>query len=129
MINKAKLSPNSLILGSRFNGNLKRENLYKRTYLANKLMSLLFSIIHFYKISDVATCYKLLPVTFLKSIDLKENGFAIEVELIAKFLKFNKSIIEVPIRYSGRSYKDGKKIKTSDGFIYIFKTFKYRFFN
>ena len=58
-----------------------------------------------------------------KSIDLKENGFAIEVELIAKFLKFNKSIIEVPIRYSGRSYKDGKKIKTSDGFIYIFKTF------
>ena len=129
LINKAKLSPNSLILGSRFNGNLKRENLYKRTYLANKLMSLLFSIIHFYKISDVATCYKLLPVTFLKSIDLKENGFAIEVELIAKFLKFNKSIIEVPIRYSGRSYKDGKKIKTSDGFIYIFKTFKYRFFN
>ena len=60
-------------------------------------MSLLFSIIHFYKISDVATCYKLLPVTFLKSIDLKKNGFAIEVGLIAKFfevlinllLKFN----------------------------------------
>ena len=129
LVKNAILSPNSMILGSRFNGNLKRENLYKRTYIANKLMSLLFSIIHFYKISDVATCYKLLPVTFLKSIDLKENGFAIEVELIAKFLKFNKSVIEVPIRYSGRSYEDGKKIKTSDGFIYILKTFKYRFFN
>ena len=129
LVKNAKLSPNSLILGSRFKGNLKRENLYKRTYIANKLMSLLFSIVHFYKISDIATCYKLLPVTFLKSIDLKENGFAIEVELIAKFMKFNKSVIEVPIRYSGRSYEDGKKIKTSDGFIYILKTFKYRFFN
>ena len=129
LIKYAKVSPNSLILGSRFNGNLKRENLYKRTYLANKLMSLLFSIIHFYKISDIATCYKLLPVTFFKSIDLKENGFAIEVELIAKFMKFNKSVIEVPIHYSGRSYKEGKKIKTSDGFIYVLKTFKYRFFN
>ena len=44
-------------------------------------------------------------------------------------MKFNKSVIEVPIRYSGRSYEDGKKIRTSDGFIYILKTFKYRFFN
>ena len=129
MVEKAKLSQKSLILGSRFKGNLKRENIYRRTLFANKIMSLFFSIIHFYRVSDIATCYKLMPSSFFKSIDLKEKGFAVEVELIAKFLKSNKSIIEVPIRYSGRSYEEGKKIKASDGLNYIFKTFKYRLFN
>ena len=60
-------------------------------------------------------------------LELKEKGFAVEVELIAKFLKSNKS--EVPIRYSGRSYQEGKKIKASDGLNYILKTIKYRLFN
>ena len=72
---KAKLSPKSLILGSRFKGNLKRENIYRRTLFANKIMSLFFSIIHFYRVSDIATCYKLMPSSFFKSIDLKEKGF------------------------------------------------------
>ena len=70
-----------------------------------------------------------MPSSFFKSIDLKEKGFAVEVELIAKFLKSNKSIIEIPIRYSGRSYEEGKKIKASDGLNYILKTFKYKLFN
>ena len=128
MIEKAKLSPNSLILGSRFIGVLKRDNIYKRTYFANKIMSLFFSILHLYRVSDIATCYKLMPVSFFKKTDLKEKGFAIEVELVAKFLKFNRSIIEIPIRYAGRSYEEGKKIKAFDGFNYILKTFKYKLF-
>ena len=36
------INNNSLILGSRFSGNLKRNNLYKRTYFANKFLSFLF---------------------------------------------------------------------------------------
>ena len=68
-------------------------------HFANKIMSLFFSIIHFYRVSDVATCYKLMPSAFFKNIDLKEKGFSIEVELSSKFLKFNRSILEVPIRY------------------------------
>lgn len=129
MVKKANLSPNSLILGSRFKGNLKRDNIYRRTFFANKIMSLFFSITHFYWVSDIATCYKLMPSSFFKSLELKEKGFAVEVELIAKFLKSNKAIIEVPIRYSGRSYQEGKKIKASDGLNYILKTIKYRLFN
>jgi len=48
---------------------------------------------------------------------------------LSKFLKKNKSILEVPIKYEGRSYTEGKKIKTSDGFKYLYNTLKYRFFN
>jgi glycosyltransferase involved in cell wall biosynthesis len=125
----AKENKDSLILGSRFIGNKIRKNVYFRTNLANRVMSLFFSVVNFYYITDVATCYKLMPTTFFKEVTLKEKGFSIEVELLSKFLKNNKSILEVPIKYEGRSYTEGKKIKTSDGFKYLYNTLKYRFFN
>jgi glycosyltransferase involved in cell wall biosynthesis len=129
MIKKSRLSPNSLILGTRFKGSELRANQYKRTYYANKLMSFLFSFIHNFRISDIASCYKLMPSNFFNNLNIRENSFAIEVEILAKFLKYNKSIIEVPISYKGRSYEEGKKIKSIDGFRYIVKTFKYKFFD
>ena len=119
----------SLILGSRFIGNKKRTNIYSRTMIANKAMSSFFSLLNSYQVSDIATCYKLMPTSFFKGMDIKENGFSIEIEILAKFLKYNKSIKEIPIRYEGRSYEEGKKIKTSDGFKYLLNTVKYRFFN
>ena len=119
----------SLILGSRFIGNKKRTNIYSRTMIANKVMSSFFSLLNNYPVSDIATCYKLMPTSFFKEMDIKENGFSIEIEIVAKFLKYNKSIKEIPIRYEGRSYEEGKKIKTSDGFKYLLNTVKYRFFN
>ena len=44
-----------------------------------------------------------------KEIDLYENGFSIEIEIVSKFLKKHKSIIEVPIKYEGRSYEEEKR--------------------
>ncbi len=129
MFDIVKEHPNSLILGSRFIGVKNRKNIYLRTYFANKIMSLFFSVVNFYYVSDVATCYKLMPTSFFKNLDIKEKGFSIEIEIISKFLKYNKSIIEAPIGYEGRSYEQGKKIKSSDGFLYIFNTLRYRFFN
>lgn len=120
--------PNSLILGSRFIGEMERKNLYLRTFLANKVMSLFFSIVNLYMITDVATCYKLMPSKFVKGVTLQEQGFSIEIELLSKFLKYNKSVVESPISYEGRSYEEGKKIKTTDGVFYLLNTLKYRFF-
>ena len=129
MFNLAILNPDSLILGSRFIGDKVRKNVYFRTNLANRVMSLFFSVVNFYSISDVATCYKLMPSPFFKEVTLKEKGFSIEVELLTKFLKKNRSVLEVPIKYEGRSYTEGKKIKTSDGFKYLFNTLKYKFYS
>ena len=129
MFKVSKLYPTSLILGSRFIGNKKRKNIYARTLYANKIMSLFFSFIHSYKVTDVATCYKLMPTSFFQEIKIKEKGFSIEIEVLSKFIKWNKSIVEVPISYEGRSYRDGKKIRTMDGFRYLFKTIRYRIIN
>ena len=129
MYELSKDYPEFLILGTRFKGNKKRKNVYLRTGLANRVMSLFFSLVNFYKVSDVATCYKLMPTEFFQSIPLKEQGFSIEIEILSKFLKTKNKIKEVPIKYEGRTYSEGKKIKTSDGFKYLFNTLKYRFFN
>jgi glycosyltransferase involved in cell wall biosynthesis len=121
-------NPRSLILGSRFIGIKKRKNNYKRTIFANKFLSAFFSLVYSHKVSDVATCYKLLPSELLKSMNLKENGFAIEVEILAKYLKNpTPRILEEPISYEGRTYEEGKKISFLDGFSYIFKTVVYIF--
>ena len=127
MYEKALTNQNSLILGSRFIGSKKRENVYLRTYFANRVMSIFFSLVNFYWVSDVATCYKLMPSNFLKNISIKEQGFSIEIEMLSKFLKYNRHTLEVPISYEGRSYEEGKKIKVSDGIMYIVNTLKYRF--
>ncbi len=129
MFDLAQTNQNSLILGSRFIGSKQRENIYLRTFLANKIMSLFFSFVNFYKVTDVATCYKLMPSKFFINTELRENGFSIEIELLSKFLKYNKSVLEVPIAYEGRSYSEGKKIKAFDGIQYLLNTIKYRFFN
>ena len=59
-------------------------------------------------------------------MDLQEKGFAIEVEVLSKFLKLNRSILEVPIKYNARTYENGKKIKLKDGVIIYTKILKYK---
>ena len=129
MFEVSKDNPECLVLGTRFTGEKERKNVYFRTGLANRVMSLFFSVVNFTRITDVASCYKLMPTQFFQSISLKEKGFSVEIEILSKFLKTNNKIKEVPIKYEGRTYSEGKKIKTLDGFLYLFNTLKYRFFN
>lgn len=128
MFEYAKTYPTSLILGSRFIGDKERKNLYKRTLIANKIMSYFFSFVNAYKVTDVATCYKMIPSEIFKSFKISENGFSIEIEILSKYLRVNRSIFEIPIKYEGRTYKEGKKIKAIDGVMYLFNTIKYRIY-
>ena len=127
MFDIARKHPDSLILGSRFIGVRSRKNIYLGTYFANKIMSQFFSLVNYYKVTDVASCYKLFPTDFYKNVDIFEKGFSVEVELLSKFLKYNKSIIETPIKYEGRTYDEGKKIKAMDGLFYILNTLRYKY--
>ena len=88
-------------------------------------MTLIFSIINNYKVSDIASCYWLVKTEDLRKIELTEKGFAIEVEVLSKFLRNKHKIVEVPIKYHARSYEDGKKIKLIDGIKIFAKILKY----
>ena len=115
-----------IVCGSRFIGDFKRDNIYVRTYLANKFLSMFFSIIHREKVTDIATCLKVFRKTLFDSIDLKANGFSIEVEILAKTLSKSDYFKEFPISYTARSYEEGKKIKLIDGFRYIYSILKFK---
>jgi glycosyltransferase involved in cell wall biosynthesis len=52
----------------------------------------------------------------LRSLDLRENDFAIEPEITGQICKRKLRIYELPISYYGRSYEEGKKITWRDGF-------------
>ncbi len=125
MIEKIDTINPNLVLGSRFLHENKKQ-IYLRTFLANKFLSMVFSIVYFVKVTDIATCYKLMPTDYFKFKQFFEKGFAIEVELLSKYFKSNKNFSEVPIKYNARSYEDGKKIKLKDGIKYLFAIFKYR---
>jgi len=116
-----------LVIGSRFIKSNK-EIVYLRTYYANKFLSKVFSLIYRQNVTDVATCYKMMNSNYFKNIQLQEKGFSIEVELLAKYFNKNNKFLEASIDYSGRTYKEGKKIKISDGFKYLWTMIKYKRF-
>lgn len=129
MFKKAKSNPTSLILGSRTLGVQKREKMYKLLSIANIILCKIFNLLHSSNISDISSGYLLYPKDYLNTISIKEFGFGIEIEILSKFLKLKRNIIEIPIDYKGRTYSAGKKIKLIDGLNIFIKIFKYRFFN
>ncbi len=97
-------------------------------YLANRTLSLLTRILYNKPTTDVSTCYKLFPASDAKLLNLENNGFELDVELTAKLLKRNLRYTEVPISYSPREIKEGKKFRTLyDGPIAFWTLVKYRF--
>ena len=116
----------SFVLGSRFLGE-KKKIIYLRTYLANKLFSKMFSIVHRVSVTDVATCYKMMPSKYFIETEFKEEFRNIIIN--SKFIKhYKREILEVPIKYEARSYEDGKKINTLDGIRYLYTILKFKFF-
>ena len=125
MFEVAKMNPSCLVIGSRTIGKKNRNNKYKITYYGNKILTYFFSLINFSTVSDIASCYWLIETEVLKNLDIKEKRFAIEVEVLSKFLLTGNKIIEVPINYEGRLYSEGKKIKLKDGLFIFIKIIKY----
>ena len=103
--------------------------MYFKNRAANFILSLLVSILTNINFSDIETGYKIIKTNNLKNLNLKENSFAIEVELTMKLAKQKLKFFEVGISYNGRTYEEGKKISIKDGFIALYKIFYYKLFN
>jgi glycosyltransferase involved in cell wall biosynthesis len=66
-------------------------------------------------ISDLETCFKLLPLPLYRSLEVRSAGFGMEAEITGKLLKRGIRPYEVPIRYRARSRDEGKKLTWRDG--------------
>ncbi len=67
------------------------------------------------RLSDVACAYKAAPTALLRSLPLRARRFEFEAELAARLLQRRVPILEVPVRYTPRTYREGKKIHPVDG--------------
>jgi SAM-dependent methyltransferase len=105
------------VFGSRFlPGEYRRVLLFYHS-VGNRLLTTLVNLLTNLNLSDMETCYKMVRTKLLKSIPLRSNDFRIEPELTIKLAKRGAAIFEAPIRYSGRTYAEGKKIGWRDGFL------------
>jgi glycosyltransferase involved in cell wall biosynthesis len=103
------------VFGSRFLSSDFRRVLLFRHSLGNKFITLLTNLVTDLNLSDIETCYKMVRADILKNIPWESDRFGIEPEITVKLAKRKARIFEVPIRYSGRTYAEGKKITWKDG--------------
>ena len=66
-------------------------------------------------ISDLETCFKLMPLELFRSLNVRSAGFGMEAEITGKLLRRRVRPYEVPISYRARSREEGKKITWRDG--------------
>jgi glycosyltransferase involved in cell wall biosynthesis len=103
------------VFGSRFLASEYRRVLFFRHELGNRFLTLTCNVVSDLNLTDMETCYKMVRTVLLKSIPLVGEGFEIEPEIAIKLAKRGARIFEVPIRYAGRTYQEGKKIGWQDG--------------
>jgi glycosyltransferase involved in cell wall biosynthesis len=73
--------------------------------LGNKFLTFATNLLYGSRISDMETCYKLMPREVMLSLNLQATRFQIEPEITAKLLRRGYRIHEMPIWYKPREEK------------------------
>ena len=116
-----------VVYGSRFKINSQKKS--PLFYLGNLWLTRFSNVFTGLKLTDMETCYKVFRKDILEQLKLQENGFGLEPEITCKLAKIKDiRIQEVPITYSARTHRDGKKIKYWDGIRAVYCIFKYGLF-
>ena len=83
--------------------------------MGNKGVTTAANMIYNSYISDLETCFKLMPITLYRDLNIKSHGFGMEAEVTGKLLRRRMRPYEVPISYRARTREEGKKITWRDG--------------
>jgi glycosyltransferase involved in cell wall biosynthesis len=105
-----------VVFGSRLSGGRPQRAYLFWHLVGNRFLSLLTNILYNTTLSDMETGYKAFRIEVLRSLELRQDDFAIEPEITAKVCKRKLRVYELPIAYYGRTYAEGKKITWRDGF-------------
>ncbi len=115
-----------VVFGNRFHGGPHRV-LYFWHYTANRFLTLLTNLLTGLNLSDMEVGYKVFRADVLRRITLTSNRFGFEPEITVKVARLDCRVYEVPIRYYGRTYAEGKKITWRDGLAALGHIIRYRF--
>ncbi|MCC6485084.1 MAG: glycosyltransferase family 2 protein [Armatimonadetes bacterium] len=115
----------SAVYGTRFRPS--RPPMRFANYVANRILAITVNVLFRGHLTDEATCYKLIRTDELRSLNLRCERFEFCPEVTAKLLRKGARVVEMPIRYTPRTYGQGKKITWRDGFEAFWTLLKYRF--
>jgi dolichol-phosphate hexosyltransferase len=103
----------TVVYGTRTFGS---HNAYSYLYvLGNKGVTTWANVLFNCYISDLETCFKLIPAQLYRDLRVKSAGFGMEAEVTGKLLRWGIRPYEVPISYKSRSREAGKKLTWRHG--------------
>ena len=75
---------------------------------------------------DVLCCAKAFYLRDIKNYQLSSIGFDIDIEMSAllSILGSKNKILNIILQYNRRTFKEGKKLKVSDGWIILLRIIK-----
>lgn len=114
-----------VVIGSRFLSSGAHRVLYFWHSIGNRFLTLLSNMFTDLNLTDMESCYKVFRRDIIQQVDLKENRFGFEPEIVAKVSQLRVRIFEIGISYSGRTYEEGKKIGVKDGIRALYCVLKY----
>ena len=114
-----------VVIGSRFLTGGEHRVLYFWHSLGNRFLTFMSNMLTDLNLSDMESGYKVFKREIIQDIEIQENRFGFEPEIIAKISKKHPRVYEMGISYSGRTYEEGKKINAKDGFWALYCIFRY----
>jgi glycosyltransferase involved in cell wall biosynthesis len=103
----------TVVYGTRTFGS---HNAYSYLYvLGNRGVTTAANVLFNCYISDLETCFKLVPTGLYRELDIRETGFGVEAEITGKLLRRGIRPYEIPISYKARTREAGKKLTWRDG--------------
>ena len=114
-----------VVIGSRFASSEFRRVLYFWHSIGNSFLTLLSNMLTDLNLTDMESCYKVFRRDIIQSIQIEEDRFGFEPEVVAKVAQKRLRIFEIGISYRGRTYAEGKKISMRDGWRALYCILKY----
>jgi hypothetical protein len=93
--------------------------------LGNRLLTALSNALTGLELTDMETAYKALRRELFEDLPICQPRFGFEPELTARIARRGWRLCEVPVRYTPRSYAQGKKIGLRDLASTLYCIFRY----
>ena len=101
-----------VVYGSRFQGSIEGMRWLNR--IGNLTMTGAARALYGVQVTDLMTCYKVYRSSLVRGMHIDANGFDFEAEFTARLAQRGARFAEVPVKFSGRTFEEGKKIRAFD---------------
>ena len=78
---------------------------------AQILFAKTYNLLYQQRVTDVPTMFKVFRTECLDGLDLRSNGFELDIELACKLARNGHSPMEIPVNYVARGFDEGKKVR------------------